>query len=95
MLTYPPAGILIGASGAVYGILMGAALLFPNTEMYMMFIPIPVKLKWLAVFYGVAELYNSVHIDSSDNVAHFAHIGGMIFGFILVKIYSQNKTHFY
>jgi membrane associated rhomboid family serine protease len=95
LLTYPPPGILIGASGAVYGILMGAALLFPNTEMYMMFIPIPVKLKWLAVFYGVAELYNSVHIDSSDNVAHFAHIGGMIFGFILVKIYSQNKTHFY
>lgn len=95
LLTYPPAGILIGASGAIYGILMGAALLFPNTEMYMMFIPIPVKLKWLAVFYGVAELYNSVQINSSDNVAHFAHIGGMIFGFILVKIYSQNKTHFY
>ncbi|HET6993310.1 MAG TPA: rhomboid family intramembrane serine protease, partial [Bacteroidia bacterium] len=93
--TYPPMGYLIGASGAVYGVLMGAAMLFPNTEMYMMFIPIPVKLKWLAVFYGGAELYNSWHLAAGDNVAHFAHVGGMIFGFILVKIYSRNKSHFY
>lgn len=93
--TYPPVGNLIGASGAVYGILMGAALLFPNTEMNMMFIPIPIKLKWLAIFYGLAELYNGWNLTEGDNVAHFAHIGGMIFGFILVKIYARNKTHFY
>lgn len=93
--TYPPGGYLIGASGAVYGVLMGAALLFPNTEMYMMFIPIPVKLKWLAIFYGGMELYSSFHIASGDNIAHFAHVGGMIFGFILVKLYSRDKTHFY
>ncbi len=92
---YPPVNYLIGASGAVFGVLMGAALLFPNTEMYMMFIPIPVKLKWLAVFYGGAELYRGIQQSSGDNVAHFAHIGGMIFGFILVKIYSRNKNHFY
>ena len=93
--TYPPGGLLIGASGAVYGIMMGAALLFPNTEMYMMFIPIPVKLKWLAVFYGGAELLRGFQQADGDNVAHFAHIGGMIFGFILVKIYSRSKNHFY
>ncbi|MCX6312236.1 MAG: rhomboid family intramembrane serine protease [Bacteroidetes bacterium] len=93
--TYPPGGYLIGASGAVYGVLMGAALLFPNTEMYMMFIPIPVKLKWLAIFYGAMELYSSFNLSPGDNIAHFAHIGGMIFGFILVKIYSRSKTHFY
>lgn len=93
--TIPPMGYLVGASGAVYGVLMGAALLFPNTEMYMMFIPIPVKLKWMAIFYGVAELYSSWNLNPGDNVAHFAHIGGMLFGFILVKIYSRNKTHFY
>lgn len=93
--TYPPVGQLLGASGAVYGVLMGAALLFPNTEMYLMFIPIPVKLKWLAIFYGGIELYNSWQMSPGDNVAHFAHLGGMIFGFILVRIYSRNKTHFY
>jgi membrane associated rhomboid family serine protease len=93
--TYPPMGNLIGASGAVYGVLMGAAMIFPNTEMYMMFIPVPVKLKWLAVFYGGLELYSSFHTAPGDNIAHFAHVGGMIFGFILVKIYSRDKTHFY
>lgn len=93
--TYPPRGYLIGASGAVYGVLMGAALVFPNTAMYMMFIPIAIKLKWLALIYGAMELYSSWHVAQGDNVAHFAHIGGMIFGFILVKIYARDKTHFY
>ncbi|MEO5642733.1 MAG: rhomboid family intramembrane serine protease [Bacteroidia bacterium] len=92
---HPPMGSLLGASGAVFGVLMGAALLFPNTEMYMMFIPIPVKLKWLAVLYGGAELYNSWQMNPADNVAHFAHLGGMIFAFILVKIYARSKTNFY
>lgn len=93
--TYPPQGSMLGASGAVYGVLMGSAMLFPNTEMYMMFIPVPIKLKWLAIFYGGIELYNSWQVNPGDNVAHFAHLGGMIFGFILVKIYSRSKTNFY
>lgn len=93
--TYPPADYAVGASGCVYGLLMGAALLFPNTEMSMMFIPIPIRLKWLAVIYGGLEFMRAYQQDAGDNVAHFAHIGGMIFGFILVKIYARNKTHFY
>jgi membrane associated rhomboid family serine protease len=89
-----PYGILLGASGAVFGLTIGAAMLFPNTEMYMMFIPIAIKLKWLAAFYAVAELYNSWQ-QPGDGVAHLAHVGGMIFGFILVKIYARNKKNFY
>jgi membrane associated rhomboid family serine protease len=91
----PPVGKMLGASGAVFGVLTGAALVFPNTQMYMMFIPIPIKLKWVAIGYGLIELYNSWHTESGDNVAHFAHVGGMIFGFILVKIYNRSKTRFY
>ena len=92
----PPIGILLGASGAVYGVMMGAALLFPNTEMYYMgFMGIPIKLKWLAVIYGGGELVRAWQSHTGDNVAHFAHIGGMIFGFILVKIYSRSKGRFY
>ncbi len=93
---YPPLGVLLGASGAVYGVMIGAALLFPNTEMYFMgFMGIPIKLKWLALLYGGGELLRAYQQSPGDNIAHFAHIGGMIFGFILVKIYSRDKTHFY
>lgn len=96
MNMFPPENYLIGASGAVYGLMMGAALLFPNTEMYFMgFMGIPVRLKWLAVIYGGGELVRAYQSESGDNVAHLAHIGGMIFGFILVKIYARDKTHFY
>ncbi|HEU4716249.1 MAG TPA: rhomboid family intramembrane serine protease [Bacteroidia bacterium] len=96
MRTYPPGDLLIGASGCVYGVLMGAALLFPNTQMSFLFLPgLPMKLKWVAVLYGGAEVYNAWQAAPGDNVAHFAHVGGMIFGFILVKIYSRDRTHFY
>lgn len=92
---YPPQGPLIGASGAVFGLLMGAALLFPNTEMrYMGPMGIPIKIKWLAIIFGVGELYLGWR-NQGDSIAHFAHIGGMIFGFILVKIYSRSRTNFY
>jgi membrane associated rhomboid family serine protease len=90
-----PEGELLGASGAVFGVMMGAAMLFPNTQMMMMFIPAPIKLKWLVLFYGAAEFYSAWQSNPDDHVAHIAHLGGIIFGFILVKIYSRNKTHFY
>lgn len=93
---YPPQTPMVGASGAVYGLLMGAALLFPNTEMHMMFMMgYPIKLKWLAIIYGVVELYTGYQANAGDNVAHFAHIGGMIFGFILVQIYKRSRNNFY
>lgn len=90
-LLYTP---MIGASGAVFGLLMGAALLFPNSQVYI-YGAIPIKLKWLAIIYGGLELYSGYKAFEGDNVAHFAHIGGMIFGFILVQIYKRSRSNFY
>ena len=95
---WPMVGLLfipmVGASGAIFGLLMGAALLFPNSQVYV-YGAIPVKLKWLAVIYGLVELYTGYRQSMGDNVAHFAHIGGMIFGFILVQIYKRSRNNFY
>lgn len=85
---------VVGASGAVYGLLMAVAMLFPNTEVYLYF-AIPVKMKWLALGLGVIALYSGIQDNAGDSVAHFAHLGGMLFGFILVKMWQRNKTNFY
>jgi membrane associated rhomboid family serine protease len=90
-LLYVP---MVGASGAVFGLLMGAALLFPNTQIYI-YGAIPIRLKWLAIIYGLVEVYNGYANAAGDNTAHFAHIGGMIFGFILVQIYKRSRSNFY
>jgi len=84
----------VGASGAIYGILMGIALLFPNTTVYLYF-AIPVKMKWLALFAGLYALYSGYAAREGDSVAHFAHLGGMLFAFILIKIWQRNKNEFY
>ncbi len=91
--------ITVGASGAVFGILLAFGMLFPNAELYMMFIPIPIKAKYFVIFYGVAELFMGVGNFVGDNVAHFAHLGGMLFGYILIrywkKIDRDNGRFFY
>lgn len=87
-------GGMVGASGAIYGLLIGAALLFPNTTFYI-YGAIPMKLKWLAVIYGLVEIYSGYSNAAGDNTAHLAHIGGMIFGFILVQIYKRSRNNFY
>jgi len=86
---------IVGASGAVMGILMAFGMLFPNTELFLMFIPIPIKAKYFVAFYGIYELYAGVHRSPGDNVAHFAHIGGMIFAFILIKYWQRKRNTFY
>lgn len=83
----------VGASGALFGVLVGFGLLFPNTDLYLMFIPIPVKAKYFITFYVIAELYMGLSMD--DNIAHFAHLGGALFGFILVKIWNRNRNSLY
>lgn len=83
----------LGASGAVAGIMMAVALLFPNTEIYL-YMMFPVKLKYFAAFYVVSELYSGL-TGSDPGIAHFAHLGGMLFGFILIKIWNQNRHNFY
>ncbi|MGN6647169.1 MAG: rhomboid family intramembrane serine protease [Cytophaga sp.] len=92
-ISYMQANIpLIGASGAVFGILMAMALLFPNTEINIF---IPVKVKYLATIYGLYEIYSLYENRQDDNVAHFAHLAGMIFAFILVRYWKTNRNSFY
>lgn len=86
---------MIGASGAVFGVMAGFALLFPNTELMLFLIPIPIKAKYFVALYGLYELYAGLHKMPGDNVAHFAHIGGMVFAFILIKIWGKNRNSFY
>lgn len=81
--------VTIGASGAVFGILLAFAMLFPNVPLFLMFIPIPVKAKYFVVFYGLAELFMGVSSFGGDTVAHFAHLGGMLFGFFMVRYWKK------
>ncbi len=86
----------VGASGAVFGILFAFGYLFPNTELMLLFIPFPIKAKYLVGFYALFELYAGINKTSGDNIAHFAHLGGMLFAFIILKIWNKtNRTRFY
>jgi membrane associated rhomboid family serine protease len=84
----------IGASGAVYGVLLAFGMLFPNTELMLLFPPIPIKAKWMVIAYGVLELYLGL-AQPGSNIAHFAHLGGMLFGFVLIKYWNSKRTDFY
>jgi membrane associated rhomboid family serine protease len=84
--------ILLGASGAVFGLLVAFAMMFPNTELQVYFV-LPVKAKYLVIGYALFELYNGFF--ANDNVAHFAHLGGLIVGIIIMLIWKRNKTFFY
>lgn len=84
----------LGASGALYGVLMAFALLFPNTEFRLFFPPVPIKAKWLALILAGVALFSGIS-GSMSGYAHFAHLGGMLFGFIMIKIWQQDKTRFY
>lgn len=86
---------LVGASGAIFGILMAYGYLFPNSEMYLFPLPIPIKAKYFVSFYGLYELYQGIQQYQGDNVAHFAHIGGMVFAIILLMVWKTKRNHFY
>lgn len=89
-------GPMLGASGAVFGLLVAFGMLYPNTEMYIMFIPIPVKAKYLIPVYIVFELSMGVAKVQGDSVAHYAHLGGALIGFILVKLWKdKDNNRFY
>jgi membrane associated rhomboid family serine protease len=77
----------VGASGAVFGVLFAFGYLFPNLQLMLIFLPIPIKAKWFVTIYAVFELYSGIRNSAGDNVAHFAHLGGMLFAFILLKIW--------
>jgi len=86
----------IGASGAVMGLLAAFAYLFPNTQFFIIPFPFPIKAKYLVAIYAAIDLFGGLHPGAADNIAHFAHLGGMVMGFILVIIWNKtNKKTFY
>lgn len=84
-------GSMVGASGAVFGLLVAFGMLFPNVELMMLFFPVPIKAKWFVMGYGVMELILGVLDNAGDNVAHFAHLGGLITGFFII-LYWKKKA---
>jgi len=88
-------GPAIGASGAIMGLLAAFAYTFPNTEFFIIPIPFPIKAKYMAAIYAAIDLFSGFS-GSTDHVAHFAHLGGLAMGFILVIIWNKtNKKTFY
>ena len=81
----------VGASGSVYGILLGFGMLFPNQQLFIFPLPIPIKAKYFVIGYALIELYSGLANNPGDNVAHFAHLGGMIFGFILIMYWKRKN----
>lgn len=87
---YMNAILTVGASGAVYGILLGYGMTFPDNQLFIIPIPFPIKAKWLVVGYVVIELVLGLKNSAADNVAHFAHLGGMLAGFLMI-LYWRHK----
>jgi membrane associated rhomboid family serine protease len=81
----------VGASGAGFGLVLAFGMLFPNTLLYIYF-AIPIKAKYFVLAYGILELYSGISNNPADNVAHFAHLGGMIFGYFLIKYWRKNTS---
>ncbi len=83
---------VIGASGAVFGILLAFGMMFPNTRIYVYFL-FPVKAKYFVIIYGALELIYGIS-GTSSNIAHFAHLGGMVFGFLLILFWKNKRKKF-
>jgi membrane associated rhomboid family serine protease len=92
-VAYLNAPNIVGASGAVFGILLGFGMMFPNSLIYVYF-AIPVKAKWFVTAYGAIELYTGIRNNPGDNVAHFAHLGGMVFGLLLILYWKKKGKLF-
>lgn len=86
---------MVGASGALFGLLFAFAYLFPNTELMLLFFPFPIKAKYFVFLYALYELYSGIHRTPGDNVAHFAHLGGLLIGFIVLKFWESGRERFY
>ncbi|HUX58858.1 MAG TPA: rhomboid family intramembrane serine protease [Bacteroidales bacterium] len=84
----------VGASGAVFGILLAFGVLFPNTQLMLLIPPIPIKAKYFVLIYGAIELYLAV-TQPGSNIAHAAHLGGMLFGYILIRYWRKTTNTLY
>lgn len=85
---------VVGASGSVFGLLLAYGMTYPNQVIYLNLL-FPIKAKYFVILYGLIEFIGGVQNTAGDNVAHFAHIGGMLFGFILIKFWKKNDLNFY
>ncbi len=85
---------MLGASGAIFGILIAFAMLFPNIEMMLLFFPVPIKAKYFVALYAIFELVQAFG-SAATGIAHWAHIGGLITGFILLQFFHFKKRNFY
>jgi membrane associated rhomboid family serine protease len=83
--------VTIGASGSVFGLLLAFGWLFPEAKLMMIFLPIPIKARIFVIIYGVAELFLGVARFSGDSIAHFAHLGGMLFGVLLILYWKKKR----
>ena len=83
---------MVGASGAIFGILVAFGMLFPNSELFIIPFPFPIKAKYFVIGYGALELYLGFANNAGDNVAHFAHLGGLITGFIMLMFWKKKGT---
>lgn len=81
-------GGMVGASGAIFGVMTAFGVLYPNMELMIMFIPVPIKAKYVIIGYIVFELWLTINQTQGDNVAHLAHLGGALFGFLLIKLWQ-------
>jgi len=84
----------VGASGAVYGVLLAYGMLFPNNVLQLLFPPIALKAKWFVLIFGAIELALGIS-NTGGNVAHFAHLGGMIFGYFLIIYWKKNNKMYF
>ena len=84
----------VGASGAIFGVLLAFGVLFPNTQLMLLFPPIPIKAKYFVIGYGAIELYLAV-TQPGSNIAHAAHLGGMLFGYIMIRYWRKTTTTLY
>ena len=80
----------VGASGAIYGILLAFGMIFPEERIFIFPLPVPIKAKWFVMVYAAIELISGLASYGSSNVAHFGHLGGMLFGFLLIR-HWQNR----
>ncbi len=86
----------VGASGAIMGLLAAFAYLFPNIEFFILPFPFPIKAKYMVMIYAAVDLFGGIHPGAADNVAHFAHLGGLVMGLVLVIIWNKtNRKTFY
>lgn len=86
---------MVGASGALFGVLIAFAMLFPNTQLFLLFPPMPIKAKYMVLFYSLYTVYNVLVNNPMDNVAHFAHLSGLVIGAVLVYYWKKERNSFY